>query len=373
MIPRQPPTPPLSPIAKRRRTTKIASTNTTTPKEKKLRRQSCSSVVLNDQKKASNPMDDTLDSGIDKMGNFSYCSPPTSPAEPTKKNLNKVDISVLEESLMAKNKAVEAKDALLSALLTNHKEGSSSANTSFCWDHSTAKEPVVVKMAWEHIVPNVESLYEQAKLDLSSSGSAEDKDTFRGLNNEVGIETGISNHLVHKYLHFLELAVGQNSVRAMRPFVIMTKPPKGRKIDHAITNEDFSSLVTSDMIQNCRMSFGLVVMNVGSELPHFTLLAIDNERLELRHFCSMLERLDSARLVNYLKSTFGLQYKHVEENDGPSAHHQDGTYDCGVFVCQNAKHLAFESQRDVISQANMEIFRKMMLVELLQNIVFTWK
>ena len=54
------------------------------------------------------------------------------------------------------------------------------------------------------------------------------------------------------------------------------------------------------------------------------------------------------------------------------ANHQEGSYDCGLFVCQNAKQEALEIPSHRISQENMVSFRKMMLIELAKNIVWQW-
>ena len=104
-------------------------------------------------------------------------------------------------------------------------------------------------------------------------------------------------------------------------------------------------------------------------IPHFSLLVIDLRKSEIRHYCSLLERLDTTNLRKYLKKKTKKDFKHL---DVALANHQEGSYDCGLFVCQNAKQETLQISSDRISQENMIAFRKMMLIELAKNLVFQW-
>ena len=73
---------------------------------------------------------------------------------------------------------------------------------------------------------------------------------------------------------------------------------------------------------------------------------------------------------NYLKKTTDQQYSH---QDVVIEHYQEGSYDCGLYVCQNIKQIVFNLTTDRISQDNMDIFRKMVFIELMKNIVFEWE
>ena len=108
--------------------------------------------------------------------------------------------------------------------------------------------------------------------------------------------------------------------------------------------------------------------SMGS-IPHFSLLVIDLRKSEIRHYCSLLERLDTTNLRKYLKKKTKKDFKHL---DVALANHQEGSYDCGLFVCQNAKQETLQISSDRISQENMIAFRKMMLIELAKNLVFQW-
>ena len=83
----------------------------------------------------------------------------------------------------------------------------------------------------------------------------------------------------------------------------------------------------------------------------------------------MLELLDTTNLRKYLKKKTKKNFKHL---DVAMANHQYGSYDCGIFVCQNAKQEALQISSDPISQDNMICFKKMMLMELTKNLVFQW-
>ena len=107
----------------------------------------------------------------------------------------------------------------------------------------------------------------------------------------------------------------------------------------------------------------------SGEIPHFSLLVIDLPKSEIRHYCSLLERLDTTNLRKYLKKITKRDFNHM---DVALANHQEGSYDCGLFVCQNAKQEALEIPSHRISQENMVAFRKMMLIELAKNIVWQW-
>ena len=53
--------------------------------------------------------------------------------------------------------------------------------------------------------------------------------------------------------------------------------------------------------------------------------------------------------------------------------YQEGSYDCGLFVCQNAKQIVFNLSNDHITQENMDVIRKMMFIELMKNILLKWE
>ena len=106
------------------------------------------------------------------------------------------------------------------------------------------------------------------------------------------------------------------------------------------------------------------------ELPHFSLLVIDNIERVIRHFCSLNEKLETTRLKKHLEQIVQVKYTHI---DVKAENHQEDSYDCGLFVCQNAKQVVLKDMDDnKITQDNMISFRKMMVIELTKNIVLQW-
>ena len=72
----------------------------------------------------------------------------------------------------------------------------------------------------------------------------------------------------------------------------------------------------------------------------------------------------------YLQKTTNNSYTH---EDVVIQHYQNGSYDCGLFVCQNAKQTVLNLATDRIKQDNMAVIRKMMFIELMKNIVLEWE
>ena len=72
----------------------------------------------------------------------------------------------------------------------------------------------------------------------------------------------------------------------------------------------------------------------------------------------------------YLQKTTNNSYTH---EDVVIQHYQNGSYDCGLFVCQNAKQTVLDLATDRIKQDNMAVIRKMMFIELMKNIVLEWE
>jgi hypothetical protein len=281
------------------------------------------------------------------------------------------------KEMQALNAEMAAKDKMIQELLKAHRteksETTKVVEPPASWDHSALKEPLLVQMAWEQMVKNVDNIFPQVMASLQDVCSANPADDpFDGMLNFDNVtESGISSELVFKYFHLLEKS---SDVKALRPFPLMSQPVKnayGKKkmITHRLLMNDFQDLIPITMVRECRLIFALVVMDIGHSLPHFSLLVVDNEKKRVRHFCSLKEKLVPTSLTNYLTKVTKIEYTHGDE---VSEHYQDGSYDCGLFVCQNAKQLALNLPTGRITQENMAWFRKMMVIELTKNIVFQW-
>merc|ERR1711890_122551 len=144
----------------------------------------------------------------------------------------------------------------------------------------------------------------------------------------------------------------KKKVKAIRPFPLVTKPIQTRKkICHRLELNHFDEVLPKETIDSFDIILGLVIMDIDVELPHFSLLVIDNIERVIRHFCSLNEKLETTRLKKHLEQIVQVKYTHI---DVKAEHHQEGSYDCGLFVCQNAKRVALmKDSSDRITQENM--------------------
>ena len=189
--------------------------------------------------------------------------------------------------------------------------------------------------------------------------------------DQVAEESGITTEIVFRYFHLLEKATSKTKTfKAIRPDSLCTIPIKRGQADHKLAMSNFDEMFPEKDLKDYKLIFGVVIMEIDGEIPHFSLLVIDNVKRELKNYCSLQEKLDTSKLKTYLKKTMKVQYSH---EDVLIENYQEGSYDCGLYVCQNAKQIVFDLSIDHITQDNMDVIRKMMFIELMKNILLKWE
>ena len=102
---------------------------------------------------------------------------------------------------------------------------------------------------------------------------------------------------------FLE-KVKMNYVKAIRPWPLMSVPYQREKTHHKLVLQDFQEIMPPEDLRSFKLILGLVVMDINGELPHFSLLVVDNVRKQVKHFCSL-----QVKSWQFLKMHF---YNHIQ-------------------------------------------------------------
>ena len=161
-------------------------------------------------------------------------------------------------------------------------------------------------MSWMQIEKNVDNLFPQVSADLKNNP---DDSLQEMVNFDHPEDSAITTDLVFRYFHllgkekipiqfqptilqtffpffFLE-KVKMNYVKAIRPWPLMSVPYQREKTHHKLVLQDFQEIMPPEDLRSFKLILGLVVMDINGELPHFSLLVVDNVRKQVKHFCSL--------------------------------------------------------------------------------------
>ena len=160
-------------------------------------------------------------------------------------------------------------------------------------------------MSWMQIEKNVDNLFPQVSADLKNNP---DESLQEMVNFDHPEDSAITTDLVFRYFHllgkikiansistynftefffvFLE-KVKMNYVKAIRPWPLMSVPYQREKTHHKLVLQDFQEIMPPEDLRSFKLILGLVVMDINGELPHFSLLVVDNVRKQVKHFCSL--------------------------------------------------------------------------------------
>ena len=87
-------------------------------------------------------------------------------------------------------------------------------------------------------------------------------------------------------------------LRSLSNFVIflLVSVPfyRGNQPHHKLVLANFQEILPPTVLRDFKLIFGLVIMDIDGELPHFSLLVIDNVHRQLKHFCSLQEKLGTS-------------------------------------------------------------------------------
>ena len=84
----------------------------------------------------------------------------------------------------------------------------------------------------------------------------------------------------------------------------MSVPYQREKTHHKLVLQDFQEIMPPEDLRSFKLILGLVVMDINGELPHFSLLVVDNVRKQVKHFCSL-----QVKSWQFLKMHF---YNHIQ-------------------------------------------------------------
>ena len=93
--------------------------------------------------------------------------------------------------------------------------------------------------------------------------------------DQVAEESGITTEIVFRYFHLLEKATSKTKTfKAIRPDSLCTIPIKRGQADHKLAMSNFDEMFPEKDLKDYKLIFGVVIMEIDGEIPHFSLLVI---------------------------------------------------------------------------------------------------